>query len=168
MVRRGSLCVVSALAVVMLGSGWRSSAPPVRPGGKIGTMTLVRGTPSEADEKFFDFCNPVILNPGPIRRSCRVPRVHRLFIGYGDFEPTRKALDAAWKHLKWSLWVDGRRVSLAPFGTSDRTLFAFPGARGKDVILREWRVILVGVTPGKHTIRYQATTLPARTISRPT
>jgi hypothetical protein len=58
--------------------------------------------------------------------------------------------------LKWDLWVDGRRVSLPPFGTSDRILFAFPAAGGRDVILREWRVMLEGVTPGKHTIRYRS------------
>jgi hypothetical protein len=83
--------------------------------------------------------------------------VRRLFIGYGDFALTRKALDRAWKQLIWKLWVDGHNVKLSTFGSSDRALYAFPPANGKDVILREWRVILVGVTRGKHTIRYRST-----------
>jgi hypothetical protein len=61
-----------------------------------------------------------------------------------------KALGSVWKQLKWDLWLDGRHVSLPRFGTSERTLYYFPPAGGKNVILREWNVILVGVTPGKH------------------
>jgi len=147
--------VLATLVVALVLTGFGRSAP-VRPGGKIGTMTLVRGTSANADLKFFDFCDPVILKPADVHRRCVVPRVRRLFIGYGNFEPSRKALDADWKRLKWNLWLDRRAVDLARFGTSDRTLFAFPPAGGKDVILREWRVMLVGITPGKHTLRYRS------------
>jgi hypothetical protein len=119
-------------------------------------MTLARGTAADADLKFFDYCNPVILKPGRYHRTCIVPLARRVFIGYGDFEPSPKALDADWKRLKWSLWVDGVPVRLTAFGTSDRPLYAFPPAGGKDVILREWRVMLVGVSTGKHTIRYRS------------
>ena len=58
--------------------------------------------------------------------------------------------------MKWDLWFDGRQVSLPRFGTSERTLYAFPPAGGKDAILREWSVTLIGVTPGKHAIRYRS------------
>jgi hypothetical protein len=81
--------------------------------------------------------------------------VARLFIGYGDWERTQKALDSAWRQLKWDLWVDGRRVELPRFGTSERTLYYFAPAGGKNAILREWSVTLVGVTSGKHVIRYR-------------
>ena len=147
----------------MLGGGLGGAGGPVGPGGKIGTMTVVRGTSLQADLKFFDLCDPVILKPGRYLRTCRVPRVRRLFIGYGDFEPTRKALERDWKQKRWSLWVDGRPVSLPAFGTSDRTLVSFPAAGGKDVVLREWRVILVGATAGRHTLRYRSRTASART-----
>jgi hypothetical protein len=83
--------------------------------------------------------------------------VRRLFIGTGDWERTRKALDSVWKQLKWDLWFDGRRVRLSRFGTSDRTLFGFPAAGGKNVLLREWNVILIGLTQGRHVIRYRST-----------
>jgi hypothetical protein len=145
---------VGAVAAVLAGCGGGSGSP-IGPGDEIGTMTLAVGTVSDADLKFFDRCDPVILKPGDYMRSCAVPRVNRLFVGYGDFEPTRKAIELDSKQSKWDLWIDGHRVDLAAFGTSDRTLFGFPAAGGKNVILREWRVILVGVTSGEHTIRYR-------------
>jgi hypothetical protein len=143
-----------AVVVVLAGSGGGSGSP-LGPGAEIGMMTLVTGTVEDADLKFFDLCDPVILKPGEYMRSCAVPRVSQLFVGYGDFEPTRKAIEMESKQSKWDLWIDDRRVDLPAFGTSDRTLFGFPAAGGKDVILREWRVILVDVTPGEHTIRYR-------------
>ena len=144
-------CMVAAIA-----AGCGGSSGEVGPGDKVGTMTLVSGTASDADLNVFEFCNPVILKPGTYRRSCAIPRVQRLLIGYGDFEPTRKALESDWKERTWDLWVDGRRVNLAAFGTYDHTLFGFPAAGGKNVILRRWKVILAGVTPGKHTVRYRS------------
>jgi hypothetical protein len=42
-VRRGSVFVLAAVGVLLLAGGFRSAPPPVGPGGKIGTMTLVRG-----------------------------------------------------------------------------------------------------------------------------
>ena len=154
----GSIRAWAALACVVTAIVAGCSGPPsgVGPGDKVGTMTLESGTASDADLNFFDFCNPVILKPGNYLRSCAIPRAQRLLIGYGDFEPTRKALESDWKKRKWDLWVDGRRVNLAAFGTYDHTLVAFPAAGGKDVILRRWKVILVGVTPGKHTVRYRS------------
>ena len=146
---------LAGIAAALL-SGCGGSPGDVDPGGKIGDMALVTGTASDADLKFFDVCDPIILKPGRYLRSCAIPRVPRLFIGYGTFEPTRKALESDWKQLKWDFWLDRRRVNLAAFGTSDRTLYGFPAAGGKNVILREWKVILLGVTPGKHTIRYRS------------
>ena len=154
--RRGSVYVLVALAALLLEGGFRGSAPPLGPGDKIGAMTLARGVEHRAQAEFFAFCNPAIPKPGRYRRTCSFARVQQLFIGYGDFELTRKRLDVVWKHLKWHLWVDGRQVSLARFGTSERTLYAYPPAGGKNAILREWDVILVGVTPGKHTLRYRS------------
>jgi len=145
--------VIVAAVLAGCGSGAEKS---LGPRAEIGTtMTLATGTVDDADLKFFDLCDPVILTPGDYARSCAVPRVSRLFVGYGDFGRTRKALELDSKQSKWDLWIDGRRVDLPAFGTSDRTLFGFPAAGGKDVILREWRVILVDVTPGEHTIRYR-------------
>ena len=53
------------------------------------------------------------------------------------------------------MWIDGQRVSLDEFGTTDRMLYHYPPAGGKDVTLREWAVTLAHPTPGRHTIRYR-------------
>ena len=83
------------------------------------------------------------------------------FLGCGTCSSateTGSERDAVWTHLKWDLWLDGRPVNLSLFGTSDRTLHYFPAAGGKNVILREWSVIVIGVTPGRHVIRYRSRT----------
>jgi len=149
-----SMFVLVALTALVSGCG--GPAGSAEPGSKIGAMRLLRGTTSQADLKLFDSCNPVILRSGRRRRSCHVPHVQRLFIGYGIFEPTRRGLARDWRRTRWDLWVDGHRVDLPAFGTDDRTLYAFPPAAGKDVILREWDVILLNATPGKHELRYRS------------
>ena len=161
--RRGSVLVVLVVAAALLGSGFGNSPAPIGPGGKIGTMTLARGIESKADDELWRYCAPNIPKPGTYHRTCFVPRRERLFIGYGDWERTRQALDSAWKQLKWDLWFDGRRVDLPRFGTFDRTLYYYPPAGGKNVILREWNVILLRVTPGKHVIRYRSQSRSLRT-----
>jgi hypothetical protein len=154
--RRTVIALLPATAV-LLGSGFRGAPRPVGPGDKIGTMTLARGIEHRADAELWgSLCNPVVPKPGTYRRTCSVPLVQRLFIGYGDWERTRKALDSAWKRLKWDLWFDNHHVNLPRFGTSDRKLYYFPPAGGKNAILREWNVTLVGVTPGTHVIRYRS------------
>jgi hypothetical protein len=118
-------------------------------------MALSKGTASVADHKLFDTCDPVILKIGRHERRCgTVPRVSNLFIGYGWFAAP-KQIDKEWATLTWTAWLDGRRVQLPAFGTSDRTLYAFPAAAGKDVTLREWKVMLRHATPGRHTVRYR-------------
>lgn len=119
-------------------------------------MRLARGTAATADLKLFDICNPIVLGSGTQTRPCgRAPRVKRLFIGYGSFDLPGK-IGNLWTKTEWSSWIDGRPINLAAFGSSDRTLIAFPPAGGKDVTLREWRVMLVGATPGRHTLRYRS------------
>lgn len=122
-------------------------------------MRLARGVVAGADAKLFDFCDPVIVRSGTYRSTCpRVPQVRRLFVGYGAFFIDQAALDRYWRSTRWQMWLDGRRVALRAFGTSDRMLIAFPPAGGLDARLREWRVMLVGATLGRHTIRYRSRT----------
>ena len=141
----------SALALV----GFGATTGPLKPGDRIGAMTLSRGTAATADWKLFDTCDPVILRAGTYRRRCaQVGRVRRLFIGYGLFAAPRE-IGRVWAETTWRAWFDARPLALQRFGTSDRMLYAFPPAGGKNVTLREWRVMLVGVTPGRHTLRYR-------------
>jgi len=48
------------------------------------------------------------------------------------------------------------KARLKAFGTSDRTLVAFPAAGGKDVVLREWDLMLEHAEAGRHTLRYRS------------
>lgn len=149
---------VAVLLAACLGSSADAAETSgLRPGDRIGSMRLARGTASTADLKLFDICDPIVVGSVRQTRRCgRVPRVKRLFVGYGSFDPPGK-IDRLWTHTSWSSWIDGRRIELSAFGSSDRILAAFPPAGGKDVTLREWRVMLVGATPGRHTLRYRST-----------
>lgn len=149
----GLLCVIAACVLV----GFAGSVDALRPGDRIGSMQLVRGTAATADLKLFDICDPVILRPGRFQRRCApVPRVQRLFIGHGEFAAPR-AINRVWNQSAFTAWFDGRRIHLRSFGTSDRPLYSFPPAGFKTVTLREWRVIVVNPTPGLHTLRYRTT-----------
>jgi hypothetical protein len=157
-VRRGSAGVLLlTVTVALLAAGFRSSPPALGPGDKIGTMTLVRGNEHEADQELWGtYCAPLIPKPGRYNRTCRVvPRIVRLFIGYGDLESTMKASASAWKKLKWESWLDAHPIDLPRFGTDVRTLDTVQ-VGGKNAILREWSVIVNGATPGRHVIRYRS------------
>ena len=67
----------------------------------------------------------------------------------GIFAP-EKQIDTAWRSLSWKLWIDGQQVSLSRFGHADRWI----QADGRNVVLREWSIILVGAK-GRHSIRYR-------------
>jgi hypothetical protein len=121
-VRRRSVFVVLVVAAALLASGCRSSPPPIGPGGKIGPMTLVREIEPKADDELWRFCAPAIPKPGTYHRTCFVPHIERLFIGYGDWERTRNALDSVWKQLKWTsgstVAASTYRASAPPSGSS--------------------------------------------------
>jgi len=141
--------------MVFVLSAFGGGSSQLRPGDELSGMTLIKGTAAKADLKLFDVCDPVILASGRYTRKCRaVPRVSRLFIGYGQFD-LPQVINTTWKGSRWAAWLDGRRIDLPRFGTSDRTLVAFPPAGGKTVTLREWRVMLVKAPPGRHTLRYR-------------
>jgi hypothetical protein len=145
--------VIAVAALASVASG--ASERPLKPGDRVGRITLARATVATADQKLFDTCNPVILRSGTYRRRCaQIPRVRRLFIGYGLFA-TPGEIGPLWTKTTWLAWFDDHRVALQRFGASDRTLYGFPPAGGKNVTLREWRVMLLGVTPGRHTLRYR-------------
>jgi hypothetical protein len=144
--------LVAALCALTAVGG---SAHGLRPGDRLSGMTLAKATVATAHQKLFDICDPVIPSSGRYARRCgQVPRVSRLFIGYGLFDPPRR-INKTWSEAKWTAWLDGHPIDLRSFGTSDRTLVAFPPAGFKDVTLREWRVMLVDPSPGRHTLRYR-------------
>ncbi len=118
-------------------------------------MLVVQGVKRDADAWLFDtICDPIVLRPGRRTRACgQLPPLRRIFVGHGIFAP-EKQIDSAWRGLSWKLWIDGQQVSLSEFGHADRWLRGFAPARGRDVVLREWSIILLGAE-GRHSIRYR-------------
>jgi hypothetical protein len=148
---RAALAAVAA--ATLLGGCGSGSNSALRPGDHVGDAKLVVGTEA-AGVTLFGRCNPVITKPGVYRRSCRLRRSAALFIGYGASKPRLAALDAEWDKTKWTAWLDGRRIALRKFGTTD--IRAFMPGRDKPVIRREWRIVLLHAE-GRHRLRYRFT-----------
>lgn len=142
------------LLLVAPASSLAGVASGVKPGGKIGAITLLSLPEQKADAEIFAFCRPDIQKPGRYTRNCAVPHTRLLFVGYGDFETSKIKLNTVWRKIDWTMYLDGHRVELASFGTQDRVLLAYPPAGGKTAYLRLWRVTAKGVPPGKHMLRY--------------
>jgi hypothetical protein len=136
-------------------SAERSRAGAIDPGTVVNGMLVVHGVSRKADgDLFTQFCDPVVLRPGRRTRTCApIPHVSRLFVGHGVFAPERM-IDGVWSRLTWDMWVDGQRVDLVEFGTTDRWLRNFAPADGRTVVLREWSITLVRPS-GRHSIRYR-------------
>jgi hypothetical protein len=154
---------MAALALTDGASAVPLAGGAVEPATRVNGMLVVQGIAREADVSLFgSICDPVVVRPGRRTRSCgQVPPLRRIFVGYGIFAPEEQ-IESAWKKLSWRLWIDGRSVSLSRFGHSDRQLLGFAPAGYRDVVLREWAVILVGAQ-GRHSIRYR-TRLPQGVI----
>ena len=158
--------VVAALAALTLATGasakvGRSDA--IDPGTPVNGMLVVQGLAREADVALFGYyCDPVVLTAGPRTRVCSLPlpSVRRIFVGHGIWAVSKRRLDSAWSAYasRSEMWIDGRRVSLTRFGHSDRWLSKFPPADGRNALLREWSIVLLGAE-GRHSIRYR-TPLP--------
>jgi hypothetical protein len=148
--------VAGALVAAVLLAASCGGQKALEPGYDVDGMTLSNGALTGDDVHFFDFCDPILGSARRYERRCSIPSgADRLWIGHGTFAETPRALDTEWGNTRWSLWVDGRRVDLARFGTADRMLFAFPPAGGLTVTLREWRVRLAPVPAGEHEVHYR-------------
>ena len=145
---RAALAAVAAATLVGCGSGSDSA---LRPGDHVGDAQLVLGTEATG-MTLFGRCNPVITKPGVYRRSCRLRKSAALFIGYGASKPHWATLDAEWKKTSWAAWLDGHRIALRRFGTTD--IRAFMPARDEPLIRREWRIVLLHAE-GRHRLRYR-------------
>jgi hypothetical protein len=156
---RRMLAATAALGVVasVTSSTRAAHEPQLVPGDRIDGMTLVSRAHDDRIPSIFPRCDPLILAPGLYHRHCTVARTQRLFIGYGELAATFPALDRAWRRETWTLHVDGHEVRLRAFGTDDRTLYNYPPGAYRNSILREWRVMLLDPTRGRHLIRYVST-----------
>jgi hypothetical protein len=148
--------VLVALSVTAGASATSSHDAAIDPGQRVSGMLVVQGLESDADLSIWTYCNPIVTAPGPEARTCSVPRSRRIFAGYGIWGESRKIVDEAWHKRAWALWIDGRRVDLDRFGTTEQWIQhpRRPAAK-KLVLLRLWAIVLVGAK-GTHLIRYRS------------
>jgi hypothetical protein len=142
---------IAALALTASAFAVREAGGAIDPGTPVNGMVVVQGVKREADGWLFDtVCDPIVRSPGRRTRTCgQLPPLRRLFVGHGLFGP-RKQIDRLWRRVSWTLWIDGKQVSLSRFGHGDRWI----QVDGRMVVLREWSIILVGAK-GRHSIRYR-------------
>lgn len=151
--RTALVTAVIALLVVPLGCGGDEESGPIRPGDDVGGMVLTTGTPGERD--IFEFCDPIVIEPGIYERQCAVPALPRVGLGHGFLAPSRRELAREWNAKSWKMTLDGRRIDLKAFGVLPDRRLVEPGAGGL-VWLRQWNVVLTDPKPGSHTLRYVA------------
>jgi len=150
--------LATALAVAAGASAENLGTEAIDPGHPVNGMLVVQGLESEADVSLFSpFCDPIVTKPGHESRTCTAlpPGSKRIFAGYGIWGTSRKIVDDAWHKRAWSMWIDGRRVRLGRFGTTERWIGGFAPANGRTMLLRQWAIILVGAK-GRHSIRYRS------------
>jgi hypothetical protein len=151
------MAVLAVLAFTTGASAANTRDGAIDPGTRVNGMLVYQDIGQQAQKSLFGggYCDPIVLSPGRRTRTCgtTVPHVSRLFVGHGIFAPER-AIDRIWNRLTWAMWIDGQRVDLAKFGFTDRWLYNFAPADYKDVVLREWAIMLVGAQ-GRHSIRYR-------------
>jgi hypothetical protein len=134
----------------------RADSVTIEPRTRVNGMLVVQSSSRQSETSLFGgYCDPVVLTSGRRSRNCgTIPRWSRLYVGYGLFARP-SSIERAWKATTWKLWLDGQPIDLTAFGTSDRVLPKYGPADGKDVVLREWSIVLVRPTPGAHRIRYR-------------
>lgn len=147
----GVAVCIAVLAVAAGAYAVREADAAIDPGTRVHGMFVVQGVARDANGSLFEtICDPVVLHPGRRTRSCgQLPPLRRIFVGHGIYAPERQ-IESSWRRVSWKLWIDGQPVSLGQFGHADRWI----QAGGRDVVLREWSIILVGAS-GQHSIRYR-------------
>ncbi|HLO18126.1 MAG TPA: PHB depolymerase family esterase, partial [Anaerolineales bacterium] len=120
----------------------------IETGDALGKMVFVIAKDESGEPSIFNSCSPFVSDSDPavMVRTCSVPQIPYLFIGYGDLETSLEELDSVWENEAWELYFDGNAVDLTAFGYFDIDLGEFK--------LRSWKIALENLTPGEHKLRY--------------
>ena len=122
----------------------------IKPGDKIGEMTVEQGEPALPYPYLWQFCEymPDEYEPTASTADCDVPQMSALAIVFGwiakesNFAPNLEA-------MTWELLIDGYQISLEDF---DYYEFDYP-AHGESNKERRWIIDLKQLSPGAHTLR---------------
>ena len=120
----------------------------LQPGKTLGEAVLETAKDETGEPDVFTYCDPIIAESDPrvMVRTCNVPQLPYLFIGYGELANTQEELESLWKTKSWHLYFDEHAVDLASFGFFD---IDWEGYR-----LRRWKIAVENLSPGEHSLRY--------------
>ena len=120
----------------------------IQPGETIGEMVLASAENETGESYFYNYCSPIVAESDPkvMVRTCSVPQMSHLFIGYGDLASSIEEMDSTWSAERWQLYFDGHAVDLLAFGFYDTEWEGYK--------LRQWKVAINNLMPGEHKVRY--------------
>ena len=126
----------------------------IKPGGKIGDMTLEQGAPTLPYPDLWQFCEYLPDNHEPAQSTsdCIVPRMSGVTVALG-WLATELKYKSNWDSMAWELTIDGEKINLAAFEPSDSDYTV----HGENNRSRQWLLNLRNLTPGAHTLRIKQT-----------
>ncbi len=140
-----------------------ASSAMLGPGAKVGEMVLSQGPePFDLDiPTYVAFCNgnPMLEEGSNVGKAgvytveCSVPVLLQFMIGFGWVTDTKEHLDEQWSAISTELYLNGKQVDQAAFGSIDAALpvGAIPGEDADKVVelpMRAWKVMLENLQAG--------------------
>jgi hypothetical protein len=122
----------------------------IKPGDKIGKMTLEQGDALLPYPYLWQFCKYMPDNHEPVKSSidCEVPKMSGLTIAFGWIAKESKLL-SNWDAIEWGLSIDGQPIDLKAFKWQESDYIA----HGEDNKSRQWLIDLKNLSPGGHTLQ---------------
>jgi hypothetical protein len=118
----------------------------LKPGDHIGEMVVTNQEPASGSEDFGCNMPPDSHTPTTTTIQCaEVPRGTSLNLSHGWASATQQELENAMASIQWQEFIDGQELDLPSFQAEDTQEGGTWG--------REWKIWLVNVTPGKHSVR---------------
>jgi hypothetical protein len=154
--------VFMVLFVIVLSACMKAKPEPVKgvikPGDKIGEMTVDEGSPELPYPIIWQFCDymPDEHQPVASTADCSVPQMSGLDIGFGWIAKESK-FASNWDSIAWALTIDGYQVDLEKFDWYESD-YPVHGEANKS---RQWFISLKKFNPGKHNLRLSWTSKTA-------
>jgi hypothetical protein len=120
----------------------------INPGDKIGDFLVTTGNPGEVVYTWGLGC---VKQSNEEKYACTSTVGEKVNVSVGVFAAlSAKSLDTLWTEHTYELFIDGRPVNLAAFGSIDTT-------HPKVGKMRHWNVVLVAAKPGEISVRDSGT-----------
>jgi hypothetical protein len=126
----------------------------IKPGGKIGEMTLEQGAPTLPYPYLWQFCDnmPDKHEPTTSSSECKVPHMSGVTITLGWLARESK-LASNWDAMTYELSIDGDEIDLEAFEPYESD-YSTHGENNKSL---QWLLNLRNLAPGAHTLQIKQT-----------